>query len=211
MVRDALSSFDGSKFIALAASLTLVLSAACDGCKEKPSAPDVGTTTTQVVEEDTGPDEPVDPLAEAREEAEGHAESGAIHLSDIARSVGAEIEAQANKPKPKRRANIKRKKPQDTGKLAKAQLNKVFNVHADAMKKCYERSLKKMPGLQGKVRVNLRIKPDGVVETVNVRGLSLNDPTVLGCMEREAQTMKFPEPDGGSVRVVKVYSFFPEL
>ncbi len=208
MVRDFLGSTLSLSKCLVAATLALgLVSAACDGCKEKPAEPDVGVTTGPP--EDTGPDEPVDPLAEAREKAESDAVSAAVHLSDITRAVGAEIEAQANKPKRKPKPRIK--KDRENGKLAKKQLNRVFNSHASAMKKCYERALKKSPGLRGKVSLELRIRRDGSVRDARVRGSSLSNPAVHGCMTREAMGMKFPKPKGGAVRVAKTYAFAPEL
>lgn len=198
-----------SKYVILLA--VALLFGACEGCEacqdeELDTPPDLTV-------KDTGPpreDEPTDPLAEARETAEGEAESTAVHLGDVAREVAAEIEvASRSKPDPKPRPKIK--KEPETGRLSKAELNKVFNVHADAMKKCYERSLKQSPGLQGKVRLTLLISGSGDVKTANVRGISLNNGSVESCMERQATTMKFPEPKGGSVRVNKTYSFFPEF
>jgi hypothetical protein len=214
MLWELAESANSSRILRLAALAALVSFAACSGCEAcggEPSAPDVGATNSAAP--DTGaeaePDAAED-LTEAREAAVGTGLSTGVHVSDIARAVGGEIEAQGAAP-PKVRPNLKNKAEPETGQLAKAKLNKVFNVHAGAMKKCYERSLKKSPGLQGKVRLEIVISSRGKVTSANVRGMSLRDRSIEGCMERQALTMQFPEPDGGAVRVNKTYSFFPEF
>ena len=195
--------------LALPIALVLMLCfAACDGCAgcgEEPVEPPIPAAPDVGVEKE---DEPVDPLAEAKKDADERAESVAIALGDVARAVAGEIEAAANAPK---KAPRQVRKEPETGKLAKAELNKVFNAHAGAMTKCYERVLKAEPGLAGKVRIELVIRSSGEVKSATARGLSLKNSVVESCMERQAETMKFPEPDGGAVRVAKTYSFSPEF
>lgn len=192
---------------------SLFASAACEGCVgcgEPPPTPDSGVAVpvdTGSPAVDMAPDD--GNLEEATKKAEDDAVSVAVHLGDIGRAVGAEIEAQGAS-RPKARPNIKSNEP-ETGQLAKEKLNKVFNIHSGAMKTCYERALKKSPGLQGKVRLEILIASTGSVRSAKVRGLSLSNSAIENCMERQATTMKFPEPDGGAVRVNKIYSFFPEL
>lgn len=190
-------------------AVTLLLSAgiACEGCEDEPpeDAPtieaDVGVETE---------DEPEDTLAEETADAEKRAIEQAVTLGDVARNVTAEIEAIVDKPvKPTVRKP--RVAEPETGRLAASELKKVFRTNDSAFKKCYERSLKKNPGLEGKVSLSIVIGGDGNVGSASVKGVSLRDALVQDCMERQALTMKFPEPTGGSVRVNKSYTFTPDF
>ena len=196
-----------------AAIAAVALTIACEGCEgcDEPAAPDLGHTATPDVRPTE--DEPqVDTTAIARELAEADAEKISVRVGDSARAVAGEIEAElAKRPKPKKPARPKIKDEPETGKLARAQLNKVFSEHGAAMKSCYERSLKRTPGLMGKVRLELLVKSDGDVRTATARGISLRDDAVSSCMERQALTMKFPPPEGGALRVNKTYSFTPDF
>ena len=181
----------------------------CAGCGEPvESAPDTSAPTPS--EPDAAPVADEGPnLAVATELAEAEAEKISVLTGDSARAVAGAIEATKTKaPKPPK---PRIKDEPETGKLAKAALNKVFNLHADAMKSCYERSLKRTPGLAGKVRLTISIRSNGSVQRADARGLSLRDANVQKCMERQALTMKFEEPEGGAVRVNKTYSFAPDF
>ncbi len=193
----------------MVAALFVTLTVACEGCKacKAPAAPDVAVAPSTP---DTGaaaePD--VDNSAVAIELAEAASERIGVRVGDSARALSGEIEAATAAKKPKKPTPRLKDEP-ETGKLQKAELNKVFDIHAEAMKTCYERSLKRSPGLMGKVRLELLIRSSGEVRNANARGISLRDEHVSTCMERQAMTMKFPEPDGGALRVNKTYSFTP--
>ena len=194
-------------FLAAALLSTAFAAIGCEGCSEKPPEE---LPKEEPPKKEEPPPEPEDPLKEARERATKQAYFAGVHIADVARSTAGELEAVAEKPqRPRIRKNVQKEK--ETGKLSKAELNKVFAIHDSAMKKCYERVLKSKPGLMGKVRLELFIRSNGDVGSASVRGLSLKDDSVHSCMERQAKTMKFPEPKGGAVRVTKTYSFSPEF
>ena len=189
--------------------LTLIalfaFSLGCAGCEEEPK-----NELPKLVEKKEVPIEPkVDPLKEATEEAERVAMDDSVYISDRAREVAAEIEAQSHKTVSKRPP--KEKPEPETGSLAKSELRKVFNVHAGAMRKCYERQLKRNPRLEGKVRLEIVIRSSGQVGSAKVNGISLDNRQVNDCMVRQARTMKFPKPDGGAARVTMPYTFTPEI
>jgi len=150
--------------------------------------------------------EPVDPLKEAREDSVKLAEELAVATGDETRAFASALEAQLNKPKP----NIKRPLKM-TGKIDTKAVKRVFNMHVNAMKKCYERELKRNPGLEGKVKLQVVIKSDGKVGGASVKGVSLRNQKINSCMEREARGMKFPKPTGGAVTVANPYTFTPDI
>ena len=195
--------FNASKLI-LIAIVALALSG-CDSCQSEPETPKVIETTPDVSVED----EPEDPLKEARENAEKSGEDIAIALNDSARNTAAAMEALANKPKPPTKPRIREEA--ETGKVDVAAVKRVFNQNNGAMRKCYERALKKSPGLEGKLTLEVKIKGDGSVAWAKARAKSLNNASVFDCMERQAKTMKFPKPKGGAVRVNNPYTFTPDI
>jgi outer membrane biosynthesis protein TonB len=190
--------------LALALILTMPLSA-CDGCNktEEVKPPEV-VKTPEVVKEDPKP--PEDPLKEAREDADKQAAALALSISGTCALVGAEIEGMNTKPTVVKTTKIKQI---ETGSIDAKAAAKLFRDYDGAMRKCYERSLKKSPGLEGQVNLSLVVNNDGKVKSARATG-SLNDE-VYTCIERIASEMTFPKPEGGPARVVKPYKFNPSL
>ena len=98
-----------------------------------------------------------------------------------------------------------------SGKIDAKDAAKVFRRFEGAMKKCYERGLKKRPGIQGKVLLVVRVGSDGKVTQATARGRSLDDKVVQNCMESMAKRMEFPEPKGGVAQLKKPYNFKPDF
>lgn len=192
------------------ATLALFISA-CDGCSEKkPDPPKVDMAAE--VTPDVAPDLPEeDPLKEAREMAEAEAQLLAVTIGDTARLVASQIEA-ANKPTTTvTKTRIKTTETAEKGTIDPAEANKIFRRFDGAMRKCYERALKKRPGLQGKVQLLVVVNASGTVTRSKASGLSMQDSSVNNCMEALTPRMKFPEPKGGAARLSKTYSFSPAI
>lgn len=186
--------------------LALVASvSACDSCGPEQVPPPIVEPVAEAKVE--VPE--VDPLAEARGAADKDAEGVAVVLNDTATLVASSIEAEANKPQ-----KVVSKKPKsdpETGKIDTSAVKRIFDQNNIAMRKCYERVLKASPGLEGKVTLEVKIQSDGTVGSARARGVSLNNAAINDCMERQAKTMKFPQPKGGSVRVANPYTFRPDF
>lgn len=196
--------FRNSLLILLLSALFALGISGCDSCsgQEEPVTPQ----TTPPPEPEPEP-EPEDPLKEAKEAAEKDGISVAVSISDSVRIVGADLEAMLNQPD---KPIAKKPKATDTGMLEKSDLRRVFNASNTAMRKCYERALKGNPGLSGKVQLQVRIARDGTVSYARAEG-SLGNGLVFECMERQAKTLKFPEPKGGTVLVNNPYTFTPDF
>lgn len=178
----------------------------CDSC----SPAEIETPQTIASPEpEPEPEPPADPLKEAREAAEKDAESGAVAVTDLARIVAADVEALNNQPK-RPVANRPKTEP-ETGQIDVREVKRIFGMSDIAMRKCYERQLKGNPGLEGKVNLEVLIQGDGTVGSAKARPGSLNNAAVFDCMERQAKTLKFPSPNGGSVRVNNPYTFSPDF
>ena len=192
---------------------TLLGLSACDSCSKPPeTTPDAGASKPlDMGAPKAQPDQAVeDPLKEAKADADTRGVDAAIALVDRANLVAADIEANAKGavkpegPKIKRTVEDKFK-----GKIDPREANKVFLNFDGAMKACYERSLKRNPGLEGQAMLTLRINADGSVMNAKASAISLKDATVFQCMETLTPKMKFPAPEGGPAIVQKTYTFKP--
>lgn len=189
-------------------AVLLLAAVGCDGCTKQPVVePEPAAPDVRPVEEEPE----IDPYAGAAEAAEEEGQKLSLATSDRAVAVAGEIEASLTAKPTAPATRPKRTEEPETGSLQAAELNRIFDMHAAAMKSCYERALKRSPGLLGKVRLEVVIATNGSVRRATAHGLSLRDDTVTSCMERHALTMKFPEPEGGAVRVNKQFSFTPDF
>ena len=69
---------------------------------------------------------------------------------------------------------------------------------------CYERALKRNPGLSGKISVRIEINTVGRVTTVGIESDSIGDPTVTACVKATMKRLRFPPPEGGDIAEVIV-------
>ncbi len=190
------------KKIIIVSCLSLVAGLGCEGCSEKPKEVEKKVEVKKVEVKEV---EKVDPLKEAKENADAVGTLAGVAVSDFAQAVAADIDAAKNKP-----VNVvknRKKVEKNTGSLAAKDIKKVFRSHKGAMRKCYERQLKGNPSLEGRVRLTVNIASSGRVSSAKASGLS---GQVHRCMVTQAKTMKFPKPKGGSVSVNKPYSFSPK-
>lgn len=94
-----------------------------------------------------------------------------------------------------------------TGKLQKHVIQRVIRRHVAAVRFCYERALAKDPKLAGKAVVRFVIDPDGKVSAAEIRDSSLKAPEVEGCILKRVRSWRFPQPEGGAVRVAYPFVF----
>jgi|GEM_PF-1506328 len=87
------------------------------------------------------------------------------------------------------------------GHLDPEQIAPVVRAGLDALRRCYERGLKRDPGLIGKLVLSIRVAPDGHVARAELgEGGGPRLPLdVEGCLQGEARRWLFPKPTGGSV------------
>jgi len=79
------------------------------------------------------------------------------------------------------------------------------------IKYAYNRELLSNPNLGGKMQVSFVIRPDGGVESVEIRQSTLNWPALDEAVRKRMQHWKFPPSAGGPVRVVFPFLFHPEM
>ena len=79
------------------------------------------------------------------------------------------------------------------------------------IKYAYNRELLANPNLTGNMLVSFVIRPDGAVESVEVRKSTLNWPPLDEAVKKRMQHWKFARGAGGPVRVVFPFVFHPEM
>lgn len=184
---------------------------ACDSCSA-PKPVDPTPVPPPVVKKVETPKPPeVDPLAEAKADAEEEGVNAAIARMDQASAFGLQLEgALAAATTSKSTPRIKRAAA-DKGRIDPKAASKVFRNFNIAMKRCYERALKRNPGLEGGVMLTVRVGTNGKVISSRASAASLNDRMVFTCMEALTRKMTFPKPDGGTATVRKKFKFSASL
>ena len=102
-------------------------------------------------------------------------------------------------------------KPLFGGGLSREEVQREVTSAMNAIKGCYEASLKKNPNLQGKVTLHWLISGTGDVTDVWIKGTTLNDAPAEECMRQTIKKLHFPSPKGGGVvNVTYPFSFIIE-
>ena len=79
------------------------------------------------------------------------------------------------------------------------------------IKYAYNRELLANPNLSGSMSVSFVIRPDGTVESVEIRQSTLNWPPLDDAVKKRMRYWKFTRGTGGPVRVVFPFVFYPEM
>ena len=79
------------------------------------------------------------------------------------------------------------------GSLSKEQIMKVVKAHMAGVKYCYEKELQHKTSLAGGVDIFWVILPDGTVQRASVKGSTMGDAAVEGCILRQVKQWQFPK------------------
>ncbi len=89
-----------------------------------------------------------------------------------------------------------------------ADILRVVTLRRKGIQYCYEKELAQDPELSGKLSVSWRIMLDGKVGKVLVES-GLGHKRLEGCVKRQIERWRFPEPEGGMCRVKFPFVFDP--
>lgn len=92
------------------------------------------------------------------------------------------------------------------GGLDRAVIQATIAKYLSQIRACYERGLKKRPGLTGQVTMDFEINPKGRLNHAKVARTSLSDKPVENCISKNMLAWRFPNPVGG-VHVKVNYPF----
>ncbi len=193
--------------------LAIAMAASCSSCDSCGTEQDEDSATDEpeaVAAPDAAEDTRGEDLEEATKQAEELADSAAFNIQQNSRMLAAELEGMQKEVEGPSGPSVKgsgRPAPKDEGKIDVAAVQKIFKTNQSNLQKCYERALKRDPALQGQVVLTVRIGRSGKPTLVKARSQAINDSAALNCMEREANTWKFPRPEGGTVMLNKPIRF----
>jgi len=102
---------------------------------------------------------------------------------------------------------VKSEAPAVDGELDPGLVSKEVKTRIGAVKNCYDRALKRNPGLSGKVKVRWTITAAGTVSSVEIEDDTMGDSEVSSCIKLLVAHWRFPAPSGGSVDVVFPFVF----
>jgi hypothetical protein len=102
---------------------------------------------------------------------------------------------------------VKDETPVVVGDLDPSVVAKEVHARTGAVRACYDRSLRKNPNLNGKLKVRWTITADGSVSAVQIQEDSMRDANVAACVRSLVSRWRFPAPSKGSVDVVFPFVF----
>ena len=94
------------------------------------------------------------------------------------------------------------------GPINASDIHDAVEPHMDKIKYCYEREVRKLPSLFGKVAISLNIESDGAVSRAATKTSSLKSRVVESCLASRLKRIQFPPLTGGSLRLVTYYLSF---
>jgi TonB family protein len=109
----------------------------------------------------------------------------------------------------RRVGEVKTAAPEVDGALDSESIAKVVKSRMSMVKDCYEKELKRDPGLAGKVEIEFTIDEEGRVTEATVASNSMSSDVVGTCIVGRIKRWRFPKPDGGSVTVMYPFIFTP--
>ena len=98
----------------------------------------------------------------------------------------------------------------DGGGLTSFDIERVFKVNLGQIKECYEKSLKKNPGLSGRIKSRFLIGATGTVTESKIIESNMSNSEIETCVSSAISSFKFPPPRGtGGVWVNYPFVFMP--
>jgi len=119
---------------------------------------------------------------------------------DVEPASGAADDGAEPAPDP-REANVNK------GTLPDDAIADVFAHGSPAVRKCYERELKRTPALAGRMAFAIKIGRTGKVEAARLKSSTLKNKVVERCILATIKRWKFPRPAGGTVLVTYPINF----
>ncbi len=144
--------------------------------------------------------------------AGGKGEGTAADVEQV-KAAGGDKEVKTQGPGKEKsiRGTVRKKAPTasgGTGMMSSKDVASVVNRRIGAIKGCYERGLKRDPGLSGKITVRFTISGSGKVTTARPTLNQLNSE-VADCITNAFLRFRFPPPEGGTVTFEYPFLFTP--
>ena len=92
---------------------------------------------------------------------------------------------------------------QSSGSFDKKIIKRVVTRNKRKITNCYERQLRKNPGIKGRITIKWRISSTGNVDMASVAGNEMGNSAVANCLVTTVKGWRFPAPTGGTAVEVK--------
>ncbi len=129
----------------------------------------------------------------------GSGVGGAASIGGLATSGGGKVGLGGKREA--RIVSVTTEAPEVDGALDSGAIAKVVRQRKRMLQDCYERELKRDPGLSGKIEIEFTIDENGRVEDARVSSNRMGSDAVGDCIVSRIRRWRFPKPDGGSVTV----------
>ncbi len=129
---------------------------------------------------------------------------GDVHRSELS-PMRKEVEKLERRDPPMKKL-VPNDVPRVSGYMDKTLIERVIKTNRNALRGCYETSLRKVPELNGTINVRFSIESDGSVGQTSIVKDTTFDAQLSACLLREIRTWKFPSPPGGG-RIFVTYPF----
>ena len=83
----------------------------------------------------------------------------------------------------------------------------VIQANVGGFKTCFERRLREVPDLAGRVFIEFTIDADGQVSHVKIAENTTDDDVFAQCLIRQVKRLRFPPPSGGEVTFIFPFIF----
>jgi hypothetical protein len=90
------------------------------------------------------------------------------------------------------------------GPVDPANITAVISKQRAALQYCYQRELTKNPSLGGKLLAKITVYSDGTVTSATTDSSTLANASVESCVVGRLQSLRFSEPSGGGIAMVKL-------
>lgn len=135
-----------------------------------------------------------------------------VDASDLKAKGGGAVGTGTKGKEMKVSGRVRMKKKPDSmigGVLDASKVAKVVSRRRGSIKQCYEKELKRDPGIKGKVKLQFTILTSGRVGSAKVIANSTKSNSLAKCIENQAKRWRFPKPSGGNVTVAFPFLFEP--
>jgi outer membrane biosynthesis protein TonB len=164
-----------------------------ESAKPKRDPTDLSSVTDGEIKGDDGDTKADQASAKPASEDEGTAEPKGGASADQPKG-GADTDA--GKPK-----NSATESADDEGSRNETVIAKYVGAQRQPVRDCYDRELKKKPGLKGKLVIHFEIDPEGKVTKaeLNEKRSEIKDPDLVACAVKVIRGIKFPASSKGMV------------
>ncbi|MCA9669821.1 MAG: AgmX/PglI C-terminal domain-containing protein [Myxococcales bacterium] len=100
-----------------------------------------------------------------------------------------------------------RQKEKVSGEINRSSLGRYLRRAARGVKACYQRGLKRNPGLGGKLNVVIEVNTLGKVAAVSIDKDTIGDAGVAACVKRVIRRQRFPPAKGGTAEIIVPFVF----